>query len=104
MQVNLRDNTHLPCDRLREATKAMKNLERKADKRLAAEERDRQAFVDAAMDTRHRGHPLRKEGLHTRLFWRPLHQRTIEEMKDKVPQRIPTVVQEARTEMTPADS
>lgn len=103
-QVNLRDNTHLPCDRLREATKAMKNLERMADKRLAAEERDRQAFVDSAMEGSHRGHPLRKEGLYTKLFWRPIHQRTIEEMKNKVPQRVPTVVHEARREITPADS
>ncbi|KAL8453636.1 hypothetical protein Emed_000771 [Eimeria media] len=95
-QVNLRDNTHLPCDRLREATKSLKNLERKADKRYAAEARDRQAFVDSVLAEKHRGHPLRKEGIYTRYLWSPLHQRTIQEMKEKYPQRVPTIVHEAR--------
>ncbi|KAL8434731.1 hypothetical protein ACSSS7_002976 [Eimeria intestinalis] len=94
--VNLRDNTHLPCDRLREATKSMKNLERMADKRYLAEARDRQAFVDSVMATKHRGHPLRKDGIYTRYLWTPLHQRTIAEMKERYPQRVPTIVHEAR--------
>ncbi|OEH79075.1 uncharacterized protein LOC34622215 [Cyclospora cayetanensis] len=102
-QVNLRDGTHLPCDRLRESTKAMKNLERMANKRLSAQLRDRNAFVDTAMGPAHRGHPLRKEGLYTRYFWSPLHQRTIEEMKGRFPERIPTVVHEAR-EHTPSEA
>lgn len=97
-QVNLRDGTHLPCDRLRESTKAMKNLYRIAEKRLAVDQSNRQAFLDEYMEGKHRGHPLRKEGLYTRYFWRPMHQRTIEEMKQQTPNRVSTAVYEAREE------
>ena len=96
MQVILRDGTHLPCDRLREATKAMKNLQRMAEKRLEAEQREQRAFFDHAMGHDHRGHPLRKDGFYTKYLWRPLHQHTIEEMRERHPQRIPTAILEAR--------
>ncbi|CDJ40989.1 hypothetical protein, conserved [Eimeria tenella] len=104
-QVNLRDGTHLPCDRLREATKNLKTLEGLARKRMEIERRQKETLLAAALQ-QHRGHPLRKEGFYTRYFWRPFHQHTIQQQQqqlqqqqqqqfDQQPERIPTVVREA---------
>lgn len=76
----------------------MKNLQRMAEKRYEAEQRNRQALLDWTRGNNHRGHPLRKDGFYTKYLWRPLHQHTIEEMTEKYPKRIPTVVREARNE------
>lgn len=97
-QVNLRDDTHLPCDRLREATRLMKNLDVKAAKRLAAQERERQQLIEEMMHKRDRAHPLYKAGMYTKVFWEPLHQKTIRERQRaaEIPQKLPTVIHEAR--------
>lgn len=79
-QVNLRDGTHMPCDRLRESTKMNKNLKNLAEQRLRKEKMRDEALVAKAMDpTASRGHPLRKDGFYTKYLWKPFHQRTIEE-------------------------
>ncbi|KAF8819787.1 hypothetical protein IE077_004009 [Cardiosporidium cionae] len=71
-QVNFRDQTHMPADRLQEKTRKGKNLLVKAKKLREIEERERRVLLNRAMDRgAHRGHPLRKEGIYTKYFWRP---------------------------------
>lgn len=104
VQVNLRDGTHLPCDRLREATKSMKNLNRLAEKRLSVQEREREEFIQQAVNAHNRGHPLRKDGLYTRYFWRPLHQHTVKEMEKLTAAKAEAAEAEAEPEAADADA
>lgn len=83
-QVNFEDGTHMPADRLRSKTKQYKNLELLARKRAELEARAHEKFVARALEPgAHRGHPLRKEGIFTRYFWRPF-------LKQETYQKAPT--------------
>lgn len=73
--VNFPDGTHLPADRLRQKTKKMKNLEALARKRAEVDRRNHEKELEElekSLAMQHRGHPLRREGIYTKYFWRPL--------------------------------
>merc|ERR1712176_1195555 len=79
-QVNLPDGTRQPCDRLAQTWARKKSLEEAARLRIERVNRQRAAFVASAMDaTANRGHPLRKDGLYTKLFWNPMYKNVQEE-------------------------
>ncbi|PFH37958.1 hypothetical protein BESB_002990 [Besnoitia besnoiti] len=92
-QVNLPDGTHLPCDRLKAEALQSKRLRQLAEKRVEVQRREGEAFVREAMNPHaHMGAPFRKEGLYTKIMYRPFHR--TEERTEVV--RAPTVALQAR--------